>query len=562
MANPEHVKWVLEGTESWNKRREEHSFAADLSGIDLYEEFKNAEMLDDEGNIPLQGIDLRRANLERVMAFHANLERADLTGAFLTSANFPHAIMNNAKLTGSRLEDCGLSGAQLDNADLKWAQLQDAFLAESSLKNADIDFAIAERAILEKADLENASLGRVNLEGAFLKSARLPGTRLRYANLKDACLDNTDLVNAYLFGSDLTNTTFIEADLSGANLGRAIIKETDFNNANLSNTSLERADLSKAYLPGTRPWTAILFGQTNISPHQHEERQEPIRYVEDLLSEIRRLKKLHGAATLYFRGEAKCEWSLSPAVLRSNIRSAESNILLDLISRRPEEFNTTRSALAQWVLAQHHGLRTRFLDITRNPLVGLYAACEEEGDWDSRLHVFAVPKALIKPFNSDTITVIANFAKLSRRQQDIVLGKKVCSTKVTEQVFTSFEYQIALRQLYQLIQEEKPNFQERISPRDLYRVFVVEPQQSAERIRAQSGAFIASAFHEQFDRDSIVKWNERIPTYAHYRLTIKGNQKPEIMKDLHLMNITEETLFPGLDTSAKSVLEAWANPLS
>ena len=38
-------------------------------------------------------------------------------------------------------------------------------------------------------------------------------------------------------------------------------------------------------------------------------------------------------------------------------------MLLELMSRQPEAFSSLTSALAQWVLAQHHGLRTRFLDI-------------------------------------------------------------------------------------------------------------------------------------------------------------------------------------------------------
>ena len=103
--------------------------------------------------------------------------------------------------------------------------------------------------------------------------------------------------------------------------------------------------------------------------------------------------------TFYFRGECADFEALRPAVMRRSPAADEGEMLLDLRSRRPEDFVGMNSALAHWVLAQHHGLETRLLDVTRNPLVGLFNACrsaevpDSHTDEDGRLHIFAVPNA-------------------------------------------------------------------------------------------------------------------------------------------------------------------------
>ncbi|WP_165828019.1 hypothetical protein [Rhodovulum sp. BSW8] len=35
MGNPEHLKWLLEGVEAWNARRQRDDFMPDLSGMDI-----------------------------------------------------------------------------------------------------------------------------------------------------------------------------------------------------------------------------------------------------------------------------------------------------------------------------------------------------------------------------------------------------------------------------------------------------------------------------------------------------------------------------------------------
>ena len=141
-------------------------------------------------------------------------------------------------------------------------------------------------------------------------------------------------------------------------------------------------------------------------------------------------------------------------------------------------FNLSRRVLyldlAQLVLAQHHRLKTRLLDVTRNPLVALFCACKK-AEIDGRLHAFSVPKNLVKPYNSDTVSIISNFCKLSRLEQKVLLGWRA---EDIEELETDPEIEIrydnVMGRLYHLIRQEKPNFKKLIDPRDFFRVIIVD----------------------------------------------------------------------------------------
>ena len=422
------------------------------------------------------------------------------------------------------------------------------------LMNADLYNEFRTRGLVE-------TYGRIQLRGIDLSNANLVGANLRNIDFYEADLRRAKLT------ANLDTVKFDQADLTDAQIMSTYAGNAVFGSAILRNADLIQTNLADAELAWSQLWTAKLFPEGGVAPQFDTEicQGHPVTGVSSFLNYFENVASQYDSDVVYyFRGESKVGWDLRPSVMRPApntkdyfLRPREGRMLTELLSRRPEEFANANSALSQWVIAQHHGLKTRFLDITSDPLVALFNASTDENNRHVAgvVHIFAVPRWLVKPYDDTAASVIANFAKLNRTDQNTLLTKT--GTQMQEQdpdVLIGGSYREPIRQLFRLIREEKPWFEEgMVDVRDLFQVFAVQPQQSIERIRAQSGAFLVSAFHERFERDEVLKWNSDTPIYAHYTITIPPNRKDRVVADLHLLRVTRERLFPGLDSSANAI---------
>ncbi|MFN3731086.1 FRG domain-containing protein [Comamonas testosteroni] len=257
-----------------------------------------------------------------------------------------------------------------------------------------------------------------------------------------------------------------------------------------------------------------------------------------------------GKRRLYFRGQSKRAmdgYPLTPSVARyehlgslslsereqkeCEVLETFSNHLLTYVQHRP------LTAWEELAIAQHHGLPTRFMDWTTNPLVALYFAVRNTGGRSS---------------DSAVYVLIANpkrYADLKRSQASQVKPTGDAATESASEFESDVYAEFSTDEVVSISTDSITPVEELtadIGPQDLPTPFkiteniIYDPPHVSPRIRAQDGVLLAC-------------WRPMQPLDEkdYLEIVIKQSAHEDIRRRLDKYGVFDKQLFPDLDGIAK-----------
>ena len=235
---------------------------------------------------------------------------------------------------------------------------------------------------------------------------------------------------------------------------------------------------------------------------------------------------------IYYRGQSNEEWEIRCSLFRENLLLNEEKLNNEILNRKSNDFLNCNNSLEKLILMQHYGIPTRLIDVTTNPLVALYFACQGNPDKDGVVFIFE--ENVEYDINDENIVATFSYLKNNGTIQDFekLLNKEniIYNDRTTIETILNKKY------------------------------ILINPKLNNPRIVAQHGLFLCCSNNSgQGNLDNLTPIKKRsFPIESSKRIIISHKAKLNLLKEQEFLGIKKSVLFPELENHADELKEKFS----
>ena len=267
------------------------------------------------------------------------------------------------------------------------------------------------------------------------------------------------------------------------------------------------------------------------------------RYIEEI-------EKLLSSDMIFYRGHTNINYKVLPSLFRNRkwIEN-ESDMYHEILLRCSDSFSKCRTNIDILAEMQHYGLPTRMMDITSNPLIALFFACNKT-DNVGEVIVFNVPESEMYYQDSLEVDALSSIPKLKYKKQKELLNA-LNEKKQSKLVIGKFKDVI-------------PHISNKHIQIALNSNLYVKPVRRNNRILHQEGAFLLWGLNEAVYKDKDVTDNLNCKINYRYNMLNKYNiyyvetgDKKKIIESLDKIGVNSAYVYPEIDDVAHYIKETY-----